>query len=466
MSEGIFYKVNEYITLILEDGKSNIYVRGELFRICKQLLLNIPKSKINTYDDIDSIDEAAEVYNSTEQKLDVTFTPEQEFWAHCSNLQIWVESGYDARLLHSNLAFPLLKELAEIGDPKAKKVFKDEIAKRIESRSPSVIYFLLEENYLQYLTQEERETLFQMYRKKYEISKDLRILGEFARSKVHLAKKLLAKLIKTIVAREIPSELNSLLKWNYYDILSREEQETLFQTYMNRSTSEKDLHFLYKLARVGIQPAMEALEEEIWKIINTHHRPTASPSIKEPFSPESSNFNLVKSDISKLLEEIMQSIRNIGIDRSVANKNSKKKFYFDFWLRLLRKLTWKGYFQAKITLKKEIVKLIQTGNGDFIGELNYSHYLDFLTKEEMVSVFDYLNRRIRKHCKQGAMTHDDLYLLVELTEAGDYWAKSFLNYIKPAVEGHLQKIVSPPGPHWKGKSMVFLKYFVIHFPDD
>ncbi len=50
--------------------------------------------------------------------------PIKEFWGHCSNLQAWAEYGYDTRLLHPNLAFPLLEKLATVGDPIAKKVFK------------------------------------------------------------------------------------------------------------------------------------------------------------------------------------------------------------------------------------------------------------------------------------------------------------------------------------------------------
>lgn len=85
--------------------------------------------------------------------------PEVEFWGHCSNLQIWTEYDYDARLLHSNLAFPLLRELTKFGDPQAKKVFKDEIFKRFSSGFFVTQQFLIENRYLDYLTSEERETL-------------------------------------------------------------------------------------------------------------------------------------------------------------------------------------------------------------------------------------------------------------------------------------------------------------------
>ena len=54
------FTINSFITLKLEDGKTNIYVLGELFIQCKYLLMNIPIQDIERYDEINSIDEAAE----------------------------------------------------------------------------------------------------------------------------------------------------------------------------------------------------------------------------------------------------------------------------------------------------------------------------------------------------------------------------------------------------------------------
>lgn len=56
-------------------------------------------------------------------------TPEVDFMVHCSNLQAWVENGYDTRVLSKNLAFPLLKEIAKY-DPKAKMILAEEICER------------------------------------------------------------------------------------------------------------------------------------------------------------------------------------------------------------------------------------------------------------------------------------------------------------------------------------------------
>jgi len=75
------------------------------------------------------------------------------------NLQVWAENNYDTRLLHSNLSFPLLRELVKAGDIKAKKVFREEIAKRIESGYVPVIIYLLNQGYLDFLNNEEKEII-------------------------------------------------------------------------------------------------------------------------------------------------------------------------------------------------------------------------------------------------------------------------------------------------------------------
>ncbi|MFW9970710.1 MAG: leucine-rich repeat domain-containing protein [Candidatus Odinarchaeota archaeon] len=152
------FKVNDFITLKLEGKNTVIYVAGERFQQCKHLLINIPIDEITAFDQIQSIDEVAEKFKITLETSPM-ISPEARFWAHCSNLQVWVEHTYDTRLLHSNLAFPLLKKLAEVGDIEALRVFKEEIAARIESGYEPVIKFLWNEGYMKYLSKEELSTV-------------------------------------------------------------------------------------------------------------------------------------------------------------------------------------------------------------------------------------------------------------------------------------------------------------------
>ncbi|MFX1593389.1 MAG: hypothetical protein ACFFCL_11920, partial [Promethearchaeota archaeon] len=156
------FTVNEYITLKLEDGKTNIYVKGQMFNQCKFLLLNIPVDKISSFDEIESIDEAAEKLDrSLEGRETRVFRipPEVEFWGHCSNLQVWAEMDYDTRLLHRSIAFPLLRKLSQVGDPTARKEFKKEIIKRVADGNDSVNTYLIENGYLESLDSEDKKIL-------------------------------------------------------------------------------------------------------------------------------------------------------------------------------------------------------------------------------------------------------------------------------------------------------------------
>lgn len=154
------FQINKYLSLKLENGKTNIYVNGSLFHQCKFLLLQIPVKQMTLLSDMGSIDEVADQLDKRlEQGVNVVsrIPPEVEFWGHCSNLQVWYENGYNTSLLHSNLAFPLLKRLVDVGDQNAKDVFKEEIIRRLESGYYPVIYYLIKENYTTYI---ERQDLF------------------------------------------------------------------------------------------------------------------------------------------------------------------------------------------------------------------------------------------------------------------------------------------------------------------
>ncbi len=160
------FKVNTYLMVKLIRGKSIIFVKGIQFKQCKFLLLINPHEK-DRHDEIDSIDEADELYNNKLEKdmkpQDLGMAPEQEFWGHCSNLQAWVELNYDTRLLHRNLAFPLLKELTKAGDLQAKRAFKEEIARRFLSGHLPVSIYLMNEGYLEYLNDDEFSTLIEEF---------------------------------------------------------------------------------------------------------------------------------------------------------------------------------------------------------------------------------------------------------------------------------------------------------------
>ncbi|MEJ2248099.1 MAG: leucine-rich repeat domain-containing protein [Candidatus Lokiarchaeota archaeon] len=173
------FQINKYISVKLEKlaghkrRRTVIYINEEEFIHCKYILLEIPKDKWSSEEinEISSIDDAAEKlgrqlephgpdWEEDIDKLNDYLSDEEEFWAHCSNLQAWAEYGYDTRFLRSNLAFPLLKELIYAGDPKAKRIFKEEVVKRYIEGDESVRTFLILQGYISKLSIEERDLLF------------------------------------------------------------------------------------------------------------------------------------------------------------------------------------------------------------------------------------------------------------------------------------------------------------------
>lgn len=161
------FKVNKFLTLKLENGKTNIYVNGKIFNQCKFLLLDIPIDEVEEFIKIESIDEAEEKLNRSLEPIvgyrrnNDIIPRETEFWAHCSSLQVWYENDYNTRLLHRNLAFSLLAELTEVGDSTAKKVFNEEIVKRFLSGHFKVMEYLFELDYLGELNDEEYKFLLE-----------------------------------------------------------------------------------------------------------------------------------------------------------------------------------------------------------------------------------------------------------------------------------------------------------------
>ncbi|MFX1316578.1 MAG: Rab family GTPase [Promethearchaeota archaeon] len=152
------FKINDLVDLRLINNKTHIYIKDEPFSICAHLLLNIPVDSIHRYDDAKSIDEVVEVFRSTEQ-IQYIISPEEEFMGHCSNIQAFFESGLNTDILHTNIAFPLLKKLVELKFEPARRVFKEEIAIRFNEGINSSRLFLYSRGYLDYLNEEEKHAL-------------------------------------------------------------------------------------------------------------------------------------------------------------------------------------------------------------------------------------------------------------------------------------------------------------------
>jgi len=249
----------------MKNNKTQIFINGEQFIQCVFLYLVVPKDKIDEINEIQSIDEAAyklsnkmEVYERgsieiseavnyglIEPRKSVPIAPEEEFWAHCSNMQAWKENNYDTCLLHSNLSFPVLKRLTEVGDPKAKKVFKEEIAKRFESGYKTTVMYLVNEEYVNYLNNEELEMILENFDFSPYIGKTRETWNKEFTTLFLLAKKSsIAKSVFKEELKRILKEGNPEAFKDYYELFIKNlNREEIFCALL----SEQDVEIIMEL---------------------------------------------------------------------------------------------------------------------------------------------------------------------------------------------------------------------------
>lgn len=240
------FVVNRFITLRLEEGKTNIYINNELFRQCKFLLLEIPRIEFEYLEEIESIDDAIIKLDKSLEKKEIHISAETEFWGHCSNLQVWSEYNYNTKLIHSDLAFPLLKKLVEVGDPIAQKVFKEEIAKRLGTRNQNVIEFLIKNGYTKNLDDEELIYLI-LDQKEY---KHLKLLEEFYKLKLNIVS---SKNENGIIIKNRHIEYISLQNNNLKEVPKEIEEFTKLK-YLDLSYNEIEIfpEFITRLEKLNI----------------------------------------------------------------------------------------------------------------------------------------------------------------------------------------------------------------------
>ena len=389
------FRVNEYITLKLVDGKTKIYVNNQKFRQCKFLLINIPIEQFDAYEEIKSIDEAAELLDKSLERNDsLRILPEVEFWAHSSNLQVWMENDYDTRLLHSDLAFPLLKKLTEAGDPLARRVFKEEIGKRFQAGNETTQRFLIKEGYLEHLSKEmilslipESESnlirgMERIIRKEMKIRTRDNIIG---RSYVLKNNKISWIILKSVKLKEIPVLIKNIkyltglsLSGNLLETLPDwlwdfKELEYLDLSYNQLREIPESIGNLKKLKQLIIgNNQIEEIPDSIGKLTKLESLSLTENRIKYlPYSfgelKNLNNFVVAKNRIVSIPESIgnMTSLEKLNISENPIKilpdsikylKNLKVLFLTDTEVRdnyLIRTLQRKG---TDVILRKMIRK--------------------------------------------------------------------------------------------------------------
>lgn len=127
------------------------------------------------------------------------------------------------------MAFPLLQKLAEVGDSKAKRAFKEEVAKRFETGCPAVVLFLIRGGYLNRFTKEELSVLYDSVSLKClganGSSTNFSVIVELAELGLHKANLFLENNVERAFKTANFFVINYLLVCNYLETLKKVEKK-------------------------------------------------------------------------------------------------------------------------------------------------------------------------------------------------------------------------------------------------
>jgi tetratricopeptide (TPR) repeat protein len=489
------FKVNKYITLNLEEGKTKIYIQNREFMICKRLFLQIPEDSTFEFDEIDSIDEAEEVYkknlmygqiyegihNDKPVEVDISITPEEEFWGHCSNIQVWAENDYDTRILHSNITFPLLRKLTSVGDLKAKRIFKEELAIRISSGHIPTIRFLILNGFLYAFSKEEQCQLF--YNEKDELKEfmksflkpihsyekdDLIILKCLADIGDQKAIKLLKEEIAYKISLEDIKTIINLILGGYVFYFDKEELRSLFynenfqmKDFLLPLTKEDQFHQFYENLFPPLFPPLfkdnssriVISKKTLLKLLKVFVK-VGDPSIKKLFSEilaQIINHNsiwILEGGIQTILDNLTYDEgHSIFFEEDDELKDfvkqtlqEKEWFHNALAFPILRRLSEMGDPIARIRLIEEIFKKFFNGHIRIVGELVNEGYLETFSKDELkFLVFDEKNQ-LRSYLYDLILSKSmklAIKILEKITDKPESIIKSIIEEETPKQKGKL-----------------------------
>ena len=372
------FRVNEYITLKLVGNRTNIYVKGQLFNQCKYLLLNISKSNIPKLGDIESIDDAAERLDRSMEGHEGTFTkipPETEFWGHCSNIQAWVESNYDTRLLHRNLAFPLLKRLTQVGDKVAKEVFREEILKRMKGGFPTVIQYLLNEGYLKFLKGKDLDLILDEILEgdlSYWGNKSLKeVLRKFVSLGSTKAQKMLADLIKNENIKGDILKIYDMLSRNELKALTKKDIEEIFNKIESKIINYRETEVKLKVLVKFIEYNIPKAKVDYKKILTEEGIPQNSKTILRYF--DSGYLDYVnKSQIIQLLDFSILEAETLNFEK----------------VKLFERFYEKGIINDQSQFLNLCSDAFFSNNNLLVENLIHRGYLKYFAPNELEGIFD------------------------------------------------------------------------------
>lgn len=108
IEDNLEYEINKDVKLKYdkERNKTIIYVHNKEVLMCKKVL-----GTLGNIENVKSIDDFIKKNKPVREKN--LISPKEEFWGHCSNIQVWFENDLKPELIHSLIAKTLLGELSK-----------------------------------------------------------------------------------------------------------------------------------------------------------------------------------------------------------------------------------------------------------------------------------------------------------------------------------------------------------------
>jgi len=364
------FDINKNIKLKLENGNVEIYIAGKKFIQCKKIAIDIPIEEnvhktvnkinydLNKINSIDDFEEMGWIDLSDENPKNKYVSAEIEFFVHCSNIQAWYENEYDTRILHSNLSFPLLKELTKIGVKGAEIKLKEEVLKRIESGNENVIKYLFRKKYLKILDDEELYYVYELMldnAERYRSDLVFPLLKKIADDGNLKAIKIFKHEIFKRIKSGDENVIHVLSTRQYFDILNDKEMNLIVELLLdNAERYRSDLVFplLKKIADDGTLKKRRMYNKE------------KSKNIKEDF---------------------LKSYRNYLKWKDIPYGKENQK--------------------AKKILKKEMFRRVNSGKLATIRYLFKGNYFEILDNEEMKLMTMLIFNRLEENQFKGRISH-------------------------------------------------------------
>lgn len=222
------FRINDYLEVVLDGVGVKIFVNNKLFRHCDRIPASLDLEHSTLIEDLpiyDKLEKSINVEDGNYRQIFELIPREDFYWAQCSTLQVWAENQYTTNLLADDFSFSLLKSLVNAGDMAANQVFEKEIIKRLESDYKRTTYFLIENGYLKYLSENNLTSqvtrlynnLDYEYIREIDLLQRLKMLGNLASSSTNnqIKQRYISEL-KNSIRNGNAQDINTIL-WGLYD---------------------------------------------------------------------------------------------------------------------------------------------------------------------------------------------------------------------------------------------------------